>query len=289
MADSLTEFVMPERGVRGAVVEIDTGIEAMLGARHYPADVRRLLGEAIAAGPLLMSHSKLTGRINLQFQGKGPLSLLVTQIDHHLKVRGMAKSAADAGGGFQALMGGGVLALMLEPEKGARNYQAMVEIRGDTLAAALEGYFAQSEQLATRVCLASSPQRLCGLLLQRLPARSGHDDDAHWEHVSALFGTLQPAELAATDGLTMLRRLFAEEALRVTEPRQVTLACSCSRDSISALLLSLGQDELAPVLAERGKVEVTCEFCGRAYVYEPADVAMLFAAINQVPGTPTRH
>lgn len=287
--DSLTEFVIPERGVRGAVVEIDSGIDAMLGARHYPDDVRRLLGEAIAAGPLLMSHSKLAGRINLQFQGKGALSLLVTQIDHHLKVRGMAKSAADATGDFQALMGGGLLALMLEPEKGARNYQAMVEIRGGTLAAALEGYFAQSEQLATRVCLATSPRRLCGLLLQRLPARSGHDDDAHWEHVSALFGTLQPEELAATEGLVLLRRLFPEEGLRVTEPRPVTLACSCSRDSISTLLLSLGQAELAPVLAERGKVEVTCEFCGRVYTYAPVDVAALFAAVNQVPGSTTRH
>jgi len=289
MSDSLIEFVFPGRGVRGAVAQIESGIEEMLGARPYPADVRRLLGEAIAAAPLLMSHSKLSGRINLQFQGKGALQLLVTQIDHHLRVRGMAKSAADAAGGFEALMGGGLLALMLEPDKGGQNYQAMVEIRGGSLAGALEGYFAQSEQLPTRVCLAASRGRLAGLLLQRLPARSGHDDDANWEHLSTLFATLSPEELSGTDGLDVLRRLFHEEALRVTEPRPVTLTCSCSRASISGLLLSLGKDELAPVLEEHGKVEVTCEFCGRVHTYDPADVAALFTGATHVPGPTTRH
>ncbi|MGV2482454.1 UNVERIFIED_CONTAM: Hsp33 family molecular chaperone HslO, partial [Salmonella enterica subsp. enterica serovar Weltevreden] len=76
------------------------------------------------------------------------------------------------------LVGDGMLALMLEPAQGTQYYQALVDVRGDTLAESLEGYFTQSEQIETFIRLAASKDRLCGLLLQRLPPREGHDDDA---------------------------------------------------------------------------------------------------------------
>ncbi|MBI2383909.1 MAG: Hsp33 family molecular chaperone HslO [Gammaproteobacteria bacterium] len=278
MPDQLTDFLLPERGVRGAIVEINDGIADMLGWRAYPPDVRRLLGHAIAAMPLLASHSKFEGRINLQFQGKGALKLLVAQIDRDLRVRGMAKAPADAAGDFESLMGGGLLALVLEPDKGAQNYQAMVEIRGSGLAAALEGYFAQSEQLPTLIRLAGADSRLSGILLQRLPARAGRDDDANWQHVGALFATLGEAELAATEPPTLLRHLFHEDEVRVFEPRALRLSCSCSHASISGMLLSLGAQQLEPVLKEHGKIEVGCEFCGRTYTYTRGEVEGLFKA-----------
>ncbi|MDP9139591.1 MAG: Hsp33 family molecular chaperone HslO, partial [Pseudomonadota bacterium] len=96
--NQLTEFLFPELGVRGAIVEFDDGIEAMLGSRPYPADVRRLLGQAVAAMPLLAANTKFEGRMSLQFQGKGGLSMLVAQIERDLQLRGMAKSSAEAAG-----------------------------------------------------------------------------------------------------------------------------------------------------------------------------------------------
>ena len=95
--------------------------------------------------------------------------------------------------------------------------------------------------------------------------------------MKALFGTLGEAELLATDSTTLLQRLFAEEEVRLFEPRPVTLACHCSHAGISAMLLGLGEEELAPVLKERGHVEVTCEFCGRNYRYADIEVRQLFA------------
>jgi molecular chaperone Hsp33 len=287
--DTLTEFVLPDRGVRGAIVEIEQGIADMLGWRPYPPPVRRVLTHAIAAMPLLASHSKFEGRINLQFQGKGALKLLVAQIDRNFQVRGMAKVAEPAAAEFGALMGGGLLFLALEPERGAQQYQAVVEIRGHSLAGALENYFSQSEQLATRLCLAASGSRLAGMLLQRLPARAAAEDDAHWEHVSALFATLGEAELADTEPLTVLRRLFPDETVRVSEARPVRLACSCSHAGISTMLLSLGEAELESVLKEQGKVEVTCEFCGRVYLFTPAEVAELFKGARSAPERKTLH
>lgn len=288
MADRLTDFVFPVLGARGALVEIESGIGDMLDWREYSPDVRRLLGQAIAATPLLASHSKFDGRINLQFQGQGAISLLVTQIDAQLQLRGMAKAAKDAHGDFHALMRSGTLALMLEPRNGSQNYQGLVEILGYSLAEALQIYFQKSEQLPTLICLAASSSRLSGILLQRLPLGEIGSDDENWNHLKTLFETLGEDELAQTDGLTILRRLFHQEELRVFEPRELTLACHCSHASISAMLLALGEEELAPVLKEFGKVEVTCEFCGRSHAYDTAQMRELFAADHAArdPATP---
>lgn len=287
--NELRELLFPERGVRGAYIDLREGIPELLGWRHYPPDIYRLLGEALAATPLLASHLNFDGRINLQFQGKHALKLLVTQIDHQLEVRGMAKADADAAGDFAALMQDGLLALMLEPGKGSQYYQAVVEIRGDSLAQALEGYFTQSEQLSTFLRLAAGPERLVGLMLQRLPADEVKDGDEHWQHMKILAGTVTEREMLEKDGETLLRHLFHEEDRRVFEPRPVALRCRCSHASISAMLLGLGEQELAPVLLQHGRVAVTCEFCGREYSYTEVEVRALLAAEHATPDHQTRQ
>lgn len=287
--NELRELLFPERGVRGAYIDLREGVAELLGWRHYPPDIYRLLGEALAATPLLASHLNFDGRINLQFQGKHALKLLVTQIDHQLEVRGMAKADADAAGDFAALMQDGLLALMLEPGKGSQYYQAVVEIRGDSLAQALEGYFTQSEQLSTFLRLAAGPERLVGLMLQRLPADEVKDGDEHWQHMKILAGTVTEREMLEKDGETLLRHLFHEEDRRVFEPRPVALRCRCSHASISAMLLGLGEQELAPVLLQHGRVAVTCEFCGREYSYTEVEVRALLAAEHATPDHQTRQ
>lgn len=289
MANQITEFVFPELGAHGAIVEFDEGIDAMLGARPYPADVRRLLGQAVAAMPLLAVHARYEGRLSLQFQGPQALKMLVAQIESGLRVRGMAKCEGEAAGDFQALMHGGTLGLLIEPEVGAQNYQALVAIHGDSLAASLEHYFAQSEQLPTLLRLAWGPKRVSGLMLQRLPLSEIGSSEANWEHLSHLFATLGEAELAETDARVVLHRLFHAETVRLLEPRAVTLTCRCSRPGIAAMLLSLGEQELQDHLAERQTVDVTCEFCGREYVFTAADVGDLLLKARMQPGSQQRH
>lgn len=281
----LTPLLFEERGVRGAILRLNDGVAAMFGHRDYPADVQRLLGQACVAAPLLAAHLKFDGRLILQLQGSTALPLMVVQVDNSLQVRGMAKYAAGASGDFSALAAEGLLALTLEPRQGQR-YQAMVEVRGQRLSDALEGYFEQSEQLPTRLRLAADGQRIAGLLLQRLP---GADADEGWTHLQALFETLGEEELLALPPDETLHRLFHQENLRVFEPRPVALRCNCSHAGISAMLLSLGEAELAPVLAEQGQVEVGCQFCGRQYHYSPQDVAELFQAHRAEPGDQPLH
>jgi molecular chaperone Hsp33 len=76
----------------------------------------------------------------------------------------------------------------------------------------------------------------------------------------------------------ILRRLFNEDDVRLFEPAPVYFRCRCSRERVSSMLQGLGAEETRSVLAERGSVEVRCDFCNRAYVFDAVDVAQLFNA-----------
>jgi molecular chaperone Hsp33 len=278
--EQLTGFHLPEYGVRGAILSAGEGVPAMVARDGHPPDVQRLLGELLAAGPLMAANLKFRGRMGLQIQNSAELALLLVQTEDDLRTRGMARVRSDAGGAgdFAQLTRNGVFAVTLEPQSG-QSYQAMVPLDSPSCAQALEAYFAQSEQLPTRFVLASDGERVAGLMLQRLPA-GGLEADAGWAHVEALVNTLGGDELIAQPPAVILKRLFHAEDLELHPPRPVAIACSCSQAKVSRVLLSLGEDEVRDILAEQGAVTVHCDFCGQGYVYDGAQVQALFAAEN---------
>lgn len=284
-ANRLLPFVFENGVAHGAIVRITEGVSELLGHRDMSASMQALIREALVAMPLFATHLNFQGRINLQFQGEGRAKLLVAQIDEQLNVRAMAKAPADLEGSFAELLYGGVLALMVEPNDERRAAtQAVVLIEGDSLAEALEGYFARSEQLPTMIRLTRDGDRLSAFMLQRMPLESSKKaTEADWEHVLTLASTLGEQELSATEPLTILRRLFANDELRVFEPRPVTVACRCSHAGISRMLLSLGRSEVESIIAEQGQVQITCEFCGREYRFDPPEVGQLFDAAEASP------
>jgi len=294
--NSLLAFTFGNHVAHGAIVQIRVGVADFLGHRSYSDDLGRLLGEAMAAMPLLATHLNFEGRINLQFQADpgvpDAMTLLVAQIDHHLNVRAMAKAPRELGGRFRQMLTGGLLALTLEPShEGVPSSQAVVPIQGESLGEALEGYFEQSEQLPTLIRLAVRGDHLAGFMLQRLPLQSAKGTQADWEHLQILAATLQHDELLDTDPHTVLRRLFHEEEVVTFAPRPIQIACRCSRAGISRMLLSLGREEVDSILDEQERVTVTCEFCGREHVFTPHEAHELFRAADET--TPadddTRH
>ena len=293
MSNTLLPFKFDNHIALGAFVEINTGVAEMLDRRPYAHEVRTLIGEAMAAMPLLATHLHFEGRINLQFQGQGPVKLLVAQATQAgaapLQIRGMAKLAKampPSPLSFRDLLHEGVLALMLEPAADTQpTRQALVPIDGSSLSQALEGYFDQSEQLPTLIRLAATRDKLCGFLLQRLPLEHTKATQEYWEHLAILAGTLLPDELVSNPPETLLRRLFAAENYTIDEPRPLHIGCRCSREGISLLLISLGREEVEQIIADEGRVAVTCEFCGHEYVYSHADTATLFVSEGMAQST----
>ena len=277
-ADFKQRFLFPETDIRGELVRLDESLEAILGAHDYPLAVQGLVGEAVAAVALLAGTLKFSGRLSLQAQGRGPVSLLLAECTHDGQLRALARhdGELDTAANIGALIGDGTMVITITPDQG-RQYQGIVPLEGDTLAQCLEGYFQQSEQLPTRLWLASGNGRAAGLMLQRLPDQvaSGDENRNQWEHLEALAGTLKMEELLDLPAETVLRRLFHETPPRLPEAQPLRFGCTCSRERTENALLSLGADELKTLLDEDGEATLTCDFCLSQQHFDAVDLAEL--------------
>ncbi len=287
--DTLTRFLFEHAEVRGEIVRLDATWRAVLTRHAYPEPVRHLLGEMMAAAALLAATLKFQGALIMQMQGSGPVTLAVVECDSEFHLRATAKWRDDlAAGDLPALLGNGKFVITIDPKTGNQSYQGIVALEGTTVAQVLAHYLLQSEQLDTRLWLAADGEQACGLLLQRLPENASEDQDA-WNRALNLSNTLTPGELLNLPGREVLHRLFHEEDLRLFNPQPVSFRCSCSRERVANMLRLLGLGEVHAILAERGLVEVDCEFCNQRYGFDAVDAEQLFAAeVVTQPGS-TRH
>lgn len=303
--DCLHRFLFEHYPIRGHIVHLDASWRALLEHRDYPPAIRDTLGEAVAASVLLAATLKFEGTLSLQLQGKGPMHLMLAQCSSELGVRAVARySEAHEGRNLAALSGEGNLTVTLENDDLSQRYQGVVPLSGERLADCLREYFESSEQLPTRLWLHATEQGASGLLLQRLSddsvqARTGagsrvelpapEEIEDAWRRVQLLGDTLRGEELQTLSDREILRRLFHEDDVRLFESAPVYFRCRCSRDRVIGMLRSLGAEEIRSVLAERGEVEVRCDFCNRAYHFDSVDVEQLFASAPAADGSETRH
>src|ERR1700761_4628337 len=285
--DTLHRFLFERFPIRGHLVHLDAAWRALIEHRQYPDAIRETLGEAVVASLLLAATIKFEGVLSLQLQGDGPMHLLLTQCTSGLGVRGLARCReleSEPKSGIRDLIGSGNLTVTMETDDGAQRYQGIVPIEGERLADSLQAYFQNSEQLPTRLWLRADANGASGMLLQKLPgsgslaaAEAAAVEDA-WRRVQIIGDTLTTEELRTLADAEILHRLFSEDDLRLFEPSPVFFKCRCSRERVAGMLQGLGEKETRSIIAERGKVEVHCDFCNRAYTFDAVDVEQLFKA-----------
>ena len=312
----LHKFIFDGLPVRGMLVRLTDSWQEILERRQaaggYPVEVMHLLGEMAAAGTLMQGNIKFNGALILQILGDGPVKLAVAEVQPDLTLRATATvtGTVDAGATLSDLVNVnnlGRCAITLDPKDkfpGQQAYQGVVPLFGDqhekidNLAQVLEHYMLQSEQLDTKLILAADGHLAAGLLIQRLPVkgqgnlegqvdRDANEDEIgvneDYKRIALLASTLKREELLTLDADTLLNRLFWEEPITRFEVLQPSFGCNCSRERVANMLRSLGAEEVESVIAERGSVGVTCEFCGAQHEFDPVDAAQLFTHPDRQP------
>ena len=304
--NELLVFVCDGAPVRGEIVSISTAWQAVLARRNDPPVIRQILGDFVAAATLLSASLKFDGTLIIQAQSKGPVSLLVVECSSNLTMRATVKLSVepteiDPNTTLADLLDAantGRLVITLDPSErqpGQPPYQGIVALQQDhngiavpvqNAAEAIMLYMRHSEQLETRIWLASNEQVVGGLLLQRLPNSGGHvhlDPQTAaegWSRIQALGETITTDELLELSPETTLRRLFLNESseagVRAFPARPVQFACRCSRLKVADVLRMLGEEEVNSILAEQGAVETGCEFCGKSYRFDAVDCIQVF-------------
>jgi len=272
-------FVLEDSGIRGALVRLGETWQQVVAAHDYPPAVRTLLGEGVVATVLLASGLKTTPSVSLQLQGEGPLRLLLIQCTDGQRVRGMASfKPAD---GDTPLLGEGRLVVNLDTGKPNGFFQGIVPLTSAKLDECLESYFAQSEQLETRLVLRSDEQRVAGLLLQILPGHGEERAVDAFETAAACAATVSVDELTRLAAEELLPKLFAGQSIRLFAARPVAHDCRCTPERLAGVVRMLGPDEVKTLLAEQGHVELKCEFCNRAFRYDDVQVDAIMRGTPQ--------
>ena len=295
--DRLTRFLIHGAGVRGVLVHLQDSWqqirERMSDASSQAPAAIELLGEAAAATALFTGHAKVDGRLSIQLRGTGPLRTLFAECTAAGTLRGIVQLDGTAAGtvsrNLRELGDDAVLAITIEnPAHGTREpmrYQGLVALESDSLSGAFEDYFRQSEQLPTRLLLATDGDRAAGLMLQKLPGDEGDEDG--WLRAGALFDTLGTGELLREDATILLTRLFHEDGVQVVGEKPLRFGCSCSRERVESMLVSLGEEEALAAVAD-GEADIRCEFCGEHYRFSPEQVTGLLALATSGLEAPDR-
>lgn len=293
-ADFVLPFSMPELGVRGRLVRLETVSARALSGHDLPEEAGRALSEALVLTAMLGSSLKLDGRLTVQTKGSGPMDLLTAdyygadETSSQAGLRGYARvdkaefqmlNPSDRT--FLSLAGDGVLAITIEPRLGDQNYQGIVPLSANGIGPSAEGYFQQSEQLPTTIKLAAAAAyvpgnkvpswRAGGIMLQAVPDQSRDDDD--WNRLSMFLQTvdieLLDMELAPEQ---LLWRLFHEDAVRVHTPERLEFSCRCDGNRIARVLGSYSaEDRLGLADADR-MIRARCEFCGTVHAIDLDDL-----------------
>ena len=278
--------------VRGRLVRLGETIDQILSAHAYPEPVAALLGEACALAALVGSSLKFEGRLIVQAQGDGPVRYVVADYDTSGTLRGYCRfdeaevAAASTGfarPGAQTLLGQGVFIMTLDQGPDFDRHQGITPIEGESLSLCAEHYFAQSEQVPTKVRLAvgqvsteaGQQWRAGGAMIQMVAGDTarGSTDDV-WDRSRALFATLGDDELIdpTITPEVLLFRLFHEDGVRLEEARPLAAVCRCSKDRIASVLTSFSDQERADMVEDDGQIRVTCEYCNTVYEIAPDEV-----------------
>lgn len=273
--DQLHPFIFEQSAVRGNCVQLDQSLLTALEHQTLPPALKKVIGEFTAASVLLTATLKMQGKLILQLQSQGALQLLVVECTSELNIRTTAKVGSELPGDqLTDWLKQGQLVITLMPEEG-EPYQGIVPLEGDSIASMLENYMLRSQQIDTRLWLASDGERASGLLLQKLPQQQESDLDC-WNRVQHLAGTVTDQELLNLDTVPLLQRLFVEEDVRLFSGREVLAFCSCSQTSVTNMLQMLGMAEVRSIIEEQGSVQIQCDFCNKHYVVDEQEALALF-------------
>ncbi len=288
--DLIQPFQIDAHSLRGRLVRLGPAIDKVLGRHDYPEPVAALLGEMLVLTAGLAAALKFDGVFMLQANGDGPISMMVADVTSGGEIRGYAKfdrhrlAPTQATPGLEdsvpRLFGDGYLALTVDQGEHSERTQGIVALNGANLAACMQHYFNQSEQLQSAIKLAVGrvPDaagrrrwRAGALMLQRLPPpdTDAPPQDAGWRRALSQLRGGTDAELL-DPGLApnaLLYRLFHEDGVRVYRPRRLEVGCRCSRRRVREMLRALPPAELAELTVD-GVLTVTCEFCNRHYRFD---------------------
>lgn len=296
--DNCVSFFINGGSFQGRLIRMNEVLDTILTKHDYPRPVSAVIAESTVLAAMLASTIKYDGLFTLQTQSNGPVSMIVVDVTSEGKIRSCARFDEERLNQGQALrktsgeiepaphlMGNGHLAFTVDQGKNTELYQGIVDLQGKTLAECALRYFKQSEQIETNLKLfLQAPQGeskswlAAGIMLQKMPTKGGNEIDEEtaaeeWNEANIFMESLTDNEIfdASLSSADILHRLFHANNLNVSQTKEYSFGCRCSRDKLLNTLSTFSKEDINDMI-EDGKITATCHFCSEQYCFDPTEL-----------------
>ena len=292
MSDYLVRGMSMDGFVKVVAIRSTEMVQRALEIHGTTPNATAALGRALTACSMMGNMQKVdNGSMTMQVRGGGPIGTITCVSDAEGNVRGCVTEAKvplvekypgklDVG----ATVGVDGTLTVIRDLQMKEPYIGSTPLVSGEIGDDVTAYFAQSEQTPTACALGVLVDRDCsvkvagGYLLQLLPG-------APEETIDALERGIQRAGAVTTmleAGLTpedILGQVCGDLGVVFMETTEVSYKCYCSRERVTAALISLGREELTDIAGEGKTFPVECQFCDTVYRFTPEDVAELLKKI----------
>ena len=249
-------------------------------------------GRALTAASMMGNMQKVeNGSMTLQVRGGGPIGTITCVSDADGNVRGCVAEAKvplvekypgklDVG----ATVGVDGTLTVIRDLQMKEPYIGSVPLVSGEIGDDVTAYFAQSEQTPTACALGVLVDRDCsvkvagGYLLQLLPGAPEETIDALEQGIQRAGAVTAMLEAGMTPE-DILGQVCGDLGVVFMETAEVSYKCYCSRQRVTAALISLGREELTEIMDEGKTFPVECQFCDTAYSFTPEDISELLKKI----------
>ncbi|WIY61421.1 redox-regulated molecular chaperone HslO [Bacillus arachidis] len=249
------------------------------------------LGRSLTAGTMMGAMLKGDQKLTIKVEGNGPLGPILVDAHANGDVRGYVTNphvdfeSTEQGKlrVYQAVGTEGSLTVI--KDIGMREpFIGQSPIVSGELGEDFTYYFAVSEQTPSSVgvgVLVNGDDSILaagGFILQIMPG-------AQEETISFIEERLQkipPVSKLIEQGLSpeeLLYEVLGKDKVKVLETMDVQFNCTCSRERIESVLISLGKKELEQVREEEDETEVHCHFCNERYRFSKEDITNLIESL----------
>lgn len=277
--DNLYRYITQDGSAFLHVLDSTDIVREMRSIHNTSATASAALGRCLTVASLMGAGlMKDENSITLQIRADGPIGNIVVISDHDGNVRGYCDHPhADISSKNGKLDVGGLVGkegiLYVIKDLGLdRPYIGQIPLKTGEIAEDIVEYYAVSEQIPTVCSLGVlvdtdiSIRCAGGFLLQLLP---GADDSvinrlesniASMPYVSSLLNNGQ----STADIAELVFKSIDYDEL---DHSNVKYQCTCSKERMEQVLISLGKDELHRLAEEQESTEIVCHFCNKKYLF----------------------
>ncbi len=250
------------------------------------------LGRVLTAASMMGNMQKVeNGSMTLQIRGGGPIGTITVVSDPTGNVRGCVTEPKvplvekfpgklDVG----ATVGTDGTLTVIRDLQMKEPYIGQIPLVSGEIGDDVTAYFAQSEQTPTACALGvlvdtdQSVKVAGGYLIQLLPGAPEETIDAVEKGIQRAGAVTAMLEAGMTPE-EILGQVCGDIGVVFMETTEVAYKCYCSRDRVTAALISLGREELTQIAAEGKPFPVECQFCDTVYEFTPENVQELLKKI----------